>query len=145
MEVDVVSEIVIHRPRSEVAAFAIEPGNATQWYRNIEHVEWDPSEPLGVGSKMAFVARFLGRTISYTYEVKELIPAERFVMATSQGPFAMETTYAWADADSEGTRMTLRNRGRPSGFGKVAAPMMTNAMRRANAKDLALLKEILES
>jgi len=40
--------------------------------------------------------------------------------------------------------MTLRNRGEPSGFGRVAAPVMASAIRRANAKDLRLLKELLE-
>ena len=73
-----------------------------------------------------------------------MIPNERFVMATSEGPFAMETTYSWTDVAGGGTRMQLRNRGRPSGFGKLAAPMMARAMRRANTKDLIRLKEILE-
>jgi hypothetical protein len=39
--------------------------------------------------------------------------------------------------------MTLRNRGRPSGFSNMAAPMMAKAMRRANSRDLARLKDIL--
>lgn len=145
MEVDVVTEIEIACPRAEVASYAPDPDNATSWYRNIKRVEWKSERPLRVGSQIAFVAQFLGRTIAYTYEVKEMIPGERFVMATSEGPFAMETTYTWRDSTGGGTRMTLRNRGRPSGFGKVAAPMMLGAMRRANAKDLARLKEILEA
>jgi hypothetical protein len=41
--------------------------------------------------------------------------------------------------------MTLRNRGEPAGFARIAAPMMASAMRRANEKDLARLKQILES
>jgi len=145
MEVDVFTEIEIARPRAEVAVYASDPDKATSWYRNIKRVEWITSKPLQVGSKLDFVAQFLGRTIAYTYEVKEMTPGERFVMATSEGPFAMETTYTWRDSAGGGTKMTLRNRGRPSGFGKVAAPMMTSAMRRANEKDLARLKEILES
>jgi hypothetical protein len=145
MEVDVVSEIEIARPRAEVAAYACDPDNATSWYRNINRVEWATPKPLQVGSKLDFVAQFLGRTIAYTYEVREMTPGERFVMAATGGPFAMETTYTWSDSVGGGTRMTLRNRGRPSGFGKVATPMMTSAMGRANAKDLARLKEILES
>jgi hypothetical protein len=145
MKVDVVTEIEIRRPRAEVAEFAMDPDNATRWYRNIKEVEWKTSGPLQVGSKLAFVAQFLGRTISYTYEVEEMLPSERFVMATFEGPFAMETTYSWTDVTGEGTKMTLCNRGRPSGFGKVAAPMMAKSMRRANVKDLARLKEILES
>ena len=128
-----------------MASYASDPGNATSWYRNIKRVEWKSDPPLQVGSLIAFVAEFMGRTIAYTYEVKEHVPDQRFVMATSEGPFAMETTYEWSDSPTGGTRMTLRNRGTPSGFGKVAAPMMKAAMRRANAKDLALLKRILES
>ena len=64
-------------------------------------------------------------------------------MSTDQGPFPMETTYTWEDA-GDGTRMTLRNRGEPSGFASVAAPLMARAMRRANAADLARLKTLLE-
>lgn len=143
MEVDVITGIEIPRPRAEVAAYAIDPDNATTWYRNIKRVEWKSPRPLRVGSQVAFVAQFLGRRIAYTYEVTELVPQERITMATAQGPFAMETTYSWSDTRMGGTRMVLRNRGTPSGFSKLAAPMIARAMRRANAKDLALLKSIL--
>jgi len=145
MAVDVVTEIVIDRPRSEVAAFASDPDNAMRWYENIEAVEWEAPPPLVVGSKVAFVARFLGRRLSYTYEVRELVPGERFVMSTAEGPFPMETTYSWSDTPGGGTAMTLRNRGEPSGFSRAAAPMLAKAMRRANRKDLEQLKRLVES
>jgi uncharacterized membrane protein len=143
--VDVVTEIDIARPRAEVAAFASDPGNATAWYKNIESVEWETAPPVAVGSRMRFVARFLGRTLEYTYEVRSIEPGSRFVMSTSDGPFPMETTYTWDDASGGGTRMTLRNRGEPSGFAAVTAPVMSRAMRRANEADLRRLKELLES
>jgi uncharacterized protein YndB with AHSA1/START domain len=142
--VDVQTEIEIERPRAEVSAYAVDPDNATAWYENIERVEWATARPLARGSRVAFVARFLGRRLAYTYEIRDLVPGERLVMSTADGPFPMETTYIWADASGGGTRMTLRNRGEPSGFSKVAAPVMTRAMRRANQKDLGRLKEILE-
>jgi uncharacterized membrane protein len=143
--VDVRTEIEIARPREEVAAYAADPDNATASYENIEVVEWKSPRPLAVGSAVAFVARFLGRRLEYTYEIKELVPGERLVMSTPEGPVPMETTYTWEDAAGGGTRMSLRNRGEPSGFSKVAAPMMAGAMRRANRKDLARLKAILEA
>jgi uncharacterized protein YndB with AHSA1/START domain len=142
--VDVRTEIEIARPRAEVAAYAADPDNATEWYENIEAVEWQTARPLAVGSRLAFVARFLGRRLAYTYEIRELVPGERLVMSTDQGSFPMDTTYEWTDAPGGGTLMTLRNRGEPSGFAKVGAPMMAGAMRRANRKDLGRLKEILE-
>jgi uncharacterized protein YndB with AHSA1/START domain len=128
-----------------VAAYAGDPGNATDWYENIKAVRWETPPPLAVGSRVAFEAQFLGRRLSYTYEIRELAPGERLVMSTAQGPFPMETTYAWTDAPGGGTRMTLRNRGEPAGFAKVAAPMMTAAMRRAMRSDLRRLKAILEA
>jgi uncharacterized membrane protein len=145
MRVDVVTEIEIRRPRNEVAAYACDPDNATAWYRNIDAVEWETPRPLAVGSRLAFVARFLGRRLSYTYEVRELVPGERFVMSTAEGPFPMRTTYLWEDAPDRATRMTLRNRGMPAGFSKLAAPIMAMAMRRANGKDLRKIKRILEA
>ena len=144
MPVDVESLIEISRPREEVAAYACDPDNATAWYENIKAAVWKSPRPLSVGSRIAFVAEFLGRRLEYTYEVIEFVPGERFVMCTAEGPFPMETTYMWEDSVAGATRMTLRNRGNPAGFARVAAPVMASAMRRANRKDLSRLKQILE-
>jgi uncharacterized protein YndB with AHSA1/START domain len=145
MQVDVQTEIEIARPRDEVAAYAADPDNATAWYRNINRVEWKSPRPLSVGSLVAFEAQFLGRSLAYTYQIRDLVPGERLVMSTADGPFAMETTYTWTDTPSNGTRMTLRNRGTPTGFSKLVAPFMQAALRRANRADLAQLKALLES
>jgi hypothetical protein len=142
--VDVCTQIEIARARTDVAAFAADPDNATAWYENIRSVVWQSPRPLAVGTQLEFVAQFLGRRLAYTYEVVELAPGERFVMRTAQGPFPMETTYTWEDAGDGATRMTLRNRGEPAGFARAAAPVISAAMRRANRSDLRRLKEILE-
>lgn len=145
MAVDVQTEIVIDRPREVVAAFAGDASNAPRWYVNIKSVEWESPPPLRLGSRLAFVAHFLGRRLAYTYEVTELVPDARLVMRTAEGPFPMETTYAWEPVGDGRTRMTLRNRGAPSGFSKLLAPFMEAAMRRANRQDLARLKAVLEA
>jgi uncharacterized membrane protein len=144
MAVDVFTETIIDRPVVEVAAYAGNPDNAPKWYVNIRSVEWKTTPPLAVGSRLAFVAHFIGRRLAYTYEIVEIVPGERLVMRTAEGAFPMETTYTWARASERSTRMTLRNRGEPRGFGKLAAPFMASAIRRANQKDLARLKAILE-
>lgn len=144
MVVDVVTETVIARPRSTVAAFAGDPSNAPAWYVNIKSVEWKTPPPLALGSQIAFVAHFLGRRMAYTYEIVELVIDERLVMRTAEGPFPMETTYTWESVTDDVTRMTLRNRGEPTGFSRVVAPLMAVAMRRANQSDLRQLKGLLE-
>jgi len=144
-QVDIEVEAVIQRPRSVVARYAADPDNATEWYVNINGVRWETPRPLALGSRFEFTAAFLGRTLTYTYQVVEMVPDHRFVMRTAEGPFPMETTYEWSDVEPDFTLMKLRNRGEPSGFSSAVAPMMGWAMRRANIKDLARLKEILEA
>jgi uncharacterized membrane protein len=145
MPVDVLTEIELDCPRDEVYAFVADPTNATAWYKNIQTVEWETTPPAVVGSRVRFRAHFLGRTLEYTYEIRAIEPGRRFVMATAQGPFPMETTYTWEDAPGGGTRMSLRNRGEPSGFAAVTAPVMTRAMRKANEADLRRLKALLDA
>ena len=145
MAVDVSNSIVIGKPVEEVAAYAMDPDNAPEWYKNIQSIEWRSKKPLRKGSKLAFVAQFLGRRLAYTYEVVEMAPGERFVMRTAEGPFPMETTYEWRPVGDGKTEMTLRNRGAPSGFSAIVAPLMAVAMNRENRKDLESIRRILES
>jgi uncharacterized membrane protein len=143
--VDVSTDITIDRSVESVSTYAAEPSNAPEWYANIRSVTWETPPPLVLGSRVTFVAQFLGRTLTYTYEIVDLVPGERLVMRTAQGPLPMETTYLWSPRGTTATDMTLRNRGEPNGFAKMAAPFMSAAVRRANRKDLRTLKSILES
>lgn len=142
--VNVQTEILIRRPSSEVAEYAADPDNAPRWYENIRSAQRLTAGPIDVGSKVAFTARFMGRDLNYTYEFVEYVPGEKLVMRTAEGPFPMETTYRWEEVIG-GTRMTLGNTGKPSGFSKLAGPLMAPMIRRATRKDLQKLKSILEA
>ena len=142
--VNVLTETVIEKPLDKVAAYAADPGNAPAWYVNIKSAEWLTPPPLHVGSRIAFKAEFLGKQLSYVYEIIEFVPLKKLVMRTAEGPFPMETTYTWEEVSAGKTKMTLRNAGKPSGFSKIFAPFMAMMMRRENKKDLKRLKEILE-
>ena len=141
--VNVQTEILIRRPRAEVAEYASDPDNAPQWYVNIDRSQRLTPGPVAVGSRVAFIARFLGKELNYTYEFVEYVPGEKLVMRTAQGPFPMQTTYTWAD-DDDGTRMSLGNSGSPSGFSRLAGLFMAPMIRRETRKDLQKLKSILE-
>jgi uncharacterized membrane protein len=143
--VDVLSEMVIDRPCEQVAEYAADPSHAPDWYVNIASVQWLTEPPVRLGSRMAIVARFLGRRLAYTYEIVGYVPGERLVMRTAEGPFPIETTYTWRADGPDRTRMTLRNRGEPAGFSRLLGPFVAWAMRRANRHDLTALKARLEA
>lgn len=141
--VNIITNIKINSPLQTVEEFSSNPDNATKWYVNIKLVVWKTTKPVVVGSQIDFVAHFMGKKLEYTFEVIEKSPT-KFVMRTAQGPFPMETTYEWQDLGDQTTSITLRNRGNPSGFSKLFAPFMSIMMRKANEKDLKMLKGILE-
>lgn len=144
MGVDVLTETDIARPPADVFAYAADPDNVPQWYANIKRVEWKTPKPLALGSRIAFVAKFMFGELEYTYEIIELVPAQRLVMRAATGPFPMQTMYTFAPNGNGGTHMTLRNEGDPNGLPGIFSPFVASAMRKANRKDLALLKRILE-
>ncbi|TFE22573.1 SRPBCC family protein [Cohnella luojiensis] len=143
--VDVVTEININQPIVSVSSYAADPDNAPYWYVNIISSDWQTQKPLSIGSRIAFKARFLGKELSYVYEIIEFIPGQKLVMRTVDGPFPMETTYSWKAINNNKTQMVLRNRGEPSGFSKVFSPFMSFMMKKANKKDLMKIKSILEN
>jgi hypothetical protein len=87
MSVDVSTSILINRSREIVSGYAANPDHAPEWYVNIKTVEWNTPPLVTMGSQIAFMAHFLGRRLVYTYEIVELVPGERLVMRTAEGPF----------------------------------------------------------
>jgi uncharacterized protein YndB with AHSA1/START domain len=143
--VDISSEIVIDRPRAEVAAFVGDPDNAPAWYEHVKRVVWRTPRPLAVGTRIGFMAESLGKQLEFVYEVTALVPGERLVMRTEAGRFPIETTYAWKDEPGGGTRMSLTNHSEPRGVGRLSAMLLRRSMRRSDAKTLSRLKAVLES
>ncbi|MEP6846278.1 MAG: SRPBCC family protein [Panacibacter sp.] len=141
--VDVSTSIIINCPLKVVSTYAANPDNAPEWYVNIQSAVWKTERPLSIGSQIDFVAHFMRRKLSYTYEVVEMTD-KKFVMKTAQGPFPMQTSYEWEALDADHTKMILNNTGYQTGFSKIYAPFMAMMMRRANRKDLQRLKQILE-
>ncbi|PLT27934.1 SRPBCC family protein [Peribacillus deserti] len=143
--VDVLTQINIKCPITQVAEYATDPDHAPEWYVNIQSAEWKTPKPLKIGSEISFKAKFLGRELEYVYQIVEYIPGNKLIMKTANGPFPMETIYTWHSINNNLTRMTLRNKGNPTGFSSLFIPFMSVMMKRANMKDLKQIKSILEN
>ena len=70
------------------------------------------------------------------------------VAAWAGDPGNAPSWYTWEPVDDGHTKMGLRNRGAPSGFARVVAPLLATAMKKAMKKamtqDLKRLKQLLE-
>jgi hypothetical protein len=143
VSVDVSVEQLIGRPQAEVAAYAMNPANDRDWIGALTEVEVIGDGPVGQGTRVRRVARFLGKDMQYVNEIVEFEPPERLLMKSVQAPFPMTVTYEF-EPEEAGTRMRIRTGGDASGFYRVAAPIMSAAVRRGVRSDLKRLKARLE-
>jgi hypothetical protein len=142
MTVDVRSEVVVRRPRRDVAVFMFDPANDLQWTGGITASRPAQEGRLVTGSRVERTARFLGRTFTYGYVVTDHDP-ERFVQLEVERPFPMVVRYE-LDDDPAGTLVAIRASGSPGRFFGWATPLMTGQVRRSITADLARLKRCLE-
>jgi carbon monoxide dehydrogenase subunit G len=75
--------------------------------------EWDPGiasakmltpEPVGLGSRFALVARFVGREVPLDYEIVEFDPGRRVVLRAENGSIRSTDTISF-HAEGSGTRV----------------------------------------
>lgn len=141
MSIDVQPEILIRRPRAQVASFMFEPRNDALWTTGVIECRPLTDGPLRAGARVERVVKFLGRRFGYQYEV--VAADERSVEMTVEQPFPMQIRYELEDAP-EGTRVRIRARGDASGFFRLASPIMSRMVRRNITADLTALKKHLE-
>ncbi len=144
MAVDVKAEVKINRTRQEVARYAVNPVNDVVWITGIVEVKMLSDQPVALGTTVERIATFLGRRIEYVLEVVEYEPESLLAMRSIKGPFPMDVRYEFEKA-SGATLARIRIQGESKGFYKLAAPVLSRAVRRSIENDLETLKDILES
>jgi hypothetical protein len=142
MAVDVKPQILVRRPRSDVAAFMFDPANDLDWTGGITSSRPARPGPLVAGSTVERTARFLGRTFTYGYIVTHHDP-DRLLELRVERPFPMLIRYELNDAP-DGTLVSIHATGNPSRFFGWATPLMKRQVRRSIAADLDRLRARLE-
>ncbi len=144
MSTDVRVEIVIVRPRAEVAAFMFDPGNDATWTTGVIAARPRQEGRLRAGARVERTAKFLGRQFAYEYEVTAA-SGDDFVEMKVTEPFPMHIRYELADTPDGGTTVRIHATGEARGFFRVAAPLLNPMVRRNIAADLKKLKQCVEA
>jgi len=142
MAIDVRPEVLVHRPRAEVAGFMFDPANDLTWTGGITSSHPARPGPLVEGATVERTARFLGRTFRYGYVVTEHEPG-RLVEMKVDRPFSMLVRYELRDAP-EGTLVAIHAVGTPGRFFGWATPVMAHQVRKSITGDLGRLRAVLE-
>ena len=140
--IDVTAEVLVRRPRAEVAAYMFDPSREAEWTGGVVASRLLSPGRLREGSRVERVSRFLGREFGYVYEVVA-DDGDRGVDLTVERPFPMRIRYELEDAPG-GTLARIRARGDATGFFRLASPLMAPMVRRNIAADLEALKARLE-
>jgi uncharacterized membrane protein len=141
--IDTTAVITVGRPRQEVAAYLTDPGNDPRWIGGLRSARLVTAPPVGVGSRVERVARFLGRRVEYVNEITEL-SGTRLAMRSVRSPFPMRVTYGFEDARGTGTEVSVRVQGDASRMYRLADPLLAALVRRSVQRDLRTLKRVLE-
>lgn len=144
MSLDVISSAVVRRTPADVFQFLCRPENDLLWTSGLIEAKVLTAGPFGTGTRIERVSKFLGRRMTYTIDVTEIVEDERIEMTTSAGPFPIQVTYLLEPVDG-GTRFSIRNRGEPSGFFALTGPLLAVAVRRQVQLDVETLADILAS
>jgi uncharacterized protein YndB with AHSA1/START domain len=133
----------IAQPIEKVWAFVIDQANTPLWQTTLSDVRCLTDGPLGAGSQVSESRRFLGRTLETIWEMTACEPPHTSSIASVKAPFAWEGTYTLAE-EGDGTRFTIRLRGNPGGFFRIAEPLLERFVRREIAENLGNLNDVLE-
>jgi Polyketide cyclase / dehydrase and lipid transport len=142
MAIDTTAVTRVGRPRQEVAAYLTDPANDPGWIGGLRSARLVTPPPVGVGSQVERVARFLGRRVEYVNEITEL-GATRLAMRSVRSPFPMQVTYGFEDAGG-GTEVSVRVQGDARRMYRLADPVLARLVRRSVRRDLRNLKRVLE-
>jgi hypothetical protein len=134
---------LIEQPIDRVWAFVMDETNDSLWQTTLTDVHKLTDGPLGVGSQVSESRRFLGRKLETIWEMTACEPPHTSSIASVKAPFAWEGTYTLAE-DGDATRFTIRLRGNPGGFFRIAEPLLERFVRREIAGNLGNLNDVLE-
>jgi hypothetical protein len=122
----------------------MDPGNDARWILALDDVQVLTDGPVGVGTRVRRIAKFLGREIEYVNEIDAYDPPNRLSMHSVKAPFPMTVVYEFDESGASQTLARIRAGGDAKGFYNLAGPLLARMVRRGIERDLEELRRLLE-
>lgn len=141
---DFSQDVLIEKPRDEVAALLSDPDHITHWHRDLVSIERVSGKPGAVGSKAVLNYDNKGRKFRLEETVLEQdLPRKTVAVYETTGMKHTLTTTLTAEGDA--TRVRVDNDMHLSGMAKLAAPMLQGTLRKQVDKRVLDLKTWAET
>lgn len=140
--------IVIHRPVSEVFAYATSAESHLQWVPGIRCAEYLDEGPLQVGSRWEAKVTFGGITVDSVMELTDLEVGRRFAWRSVEGPVKSSGCYSFTALGPRTTRFDYEFSSEDpvaALVGAFALPVAVRLLRREIRGRLERVKVALEA
>lgn len=137
---------VINRPIEEVFAFLTDARNFPQWQSKsgLQSVQQSPESPVGVGTRITEVWKFMGATSESTSEVTEYEPNRKYSRrGLTDGSPIKDGTLTFEPV-AGGARVTSTVTVKAGGLFAIAEPLLVANLKRGFEENLELAKQLLE-
>ncbi|MDX1647204.1 MAG: SRPBCC family protein [Longimicrobiales bacterium] len=140
------ASVVISRPVEEVFAYMNDVSREAEWQPQLIEAEQTPPGPTQVGSRRRYVSEFLGKRVENRYVVLVYEPNRRVVLRTTPDSALNATSEVVWESEGEGTRVTMKLDGAPSGpLRFIPGALLEASFEKEVRGTLARLKERLEA
>jgi uncharacterized membrane protein len=117
-----------------------------KWLPAMSSCRWITPPPIGVGSRYEQVARFLGKEIRTSFEVTAREPGHLITIQSREGSsFPLTVTRQVEPLDDNHCLVTETVDSDPSGFYRIASPVLHAMVRRGIWRSYQRLRDLMEA
>ena len=136
--------IVIMRQPSQVFAFLADLNNIPKWQTEVVKSTVATPGPTRVGTRFTEDVKLGPMRATAKCEVTELVTDKTMAFKATSSSMNYEGRVL-VEPSGQGTKLTLEGTAQPKGLWRLLQPMMAGEMKNSVKKELAAIKQILET
>ena len=142
----IVASIEISRSPDDVFAYASDPATGHEWQGEIMSTKVELDQSVRLGTRWVDTRKSRAGRYKVSYEVTEFDPPRRMAFKNLGGPLSLVGSLQVEPVNERSdSRVTIQLRYEGRGIGKLLTRLVQRQSERQVPKDLAQLKQVLES